>query len=337
MTGLREVESRGWDELLADLGLGDAYLSRGYVEAAAHLDPGRPTLLHIVSDGGDIVFPLILREIPKDPELHDATTPYGYGGPVATGVAPPWREFHDSYGRWCRENRVVSTFFRFHPLYANHTYASPPIDVVQIGETIGWDIGPGTDVLANMDKGHRWSVRKALGSGVSFTATAAPESLALFARLYGITMRRVNAAPYYFFPDAYWESLVDQFADRLVLFEAALGGTGLAYALCLATQPWLHYHLSATDAAARSNGASQLLLYEAARWGQERGFDIFHLGGGVGGKQDSLYEFKRRFGGGGERPAFIGKQIHDPNSFRRLAGTDSVDGFFPAYRRPRPS
>jgi serine/alanine adding enzyme len=332
MSGVREVDSRGWDELLVDLGLGDAYLSRGYVEAAAHLDAGRPTLLHTVSDGGDVVFPLILREIPKAPELRDATTPYGYGGPVATGIAPPWGEFHNSYERWCRENRVVSTFLRFHPLYANHVHASPSVDVIQIGKTIGWDIESGTDVLAKMDSTHRWRVRKAQGSGVSIKTTTAPESLVLFSSLYGITMRRLNAAPYYFFPDAYWESLVEQFADRLVLFEATVDGTTLAYALCLATNPWLHYHLSATDTSARSNGASQLVLYEAARWGQERGFEIFHLGGGLGGQQDSLFEFKRRFAGGGERPAFIGKQIHDVSAYRRLAGTDTTDGFFPAYR-----
>jgi len=35
------------------------------------------------------------------------------------------------------------------------------------------------------------------------------------------------------------------------------------------------------------------LLYEAACWGIENGYKTFHLGGGLGSREDSLYQFKK--------------------------------------------
>ena len=114
MTGLVEVDQSDWDHLLASLRCDDAYFLRAYAESAAVLEPGSATLLHLSAEGGDVVFALLRREIPGVAEL-DVTTPYGYGGPVATGADPPVADFWRGYGDWCSENGVVSTFFRFHP------------------------------------------------------------------------------------------------------------------------------------------------------------------------------------------------------------------------------
>ena len=77
-----------------------------------------------------------------------------------------------------------------------------------------------------------------------------------------------------------------------------------------------------------------MLFYETAAWACERGFTHFHLGGGVGGFEDSLYEFKRRFDPEGKLPATLGKTVHDEGAYRALSGGDVIDyaGFFPAYR-----
>ena len=99
---------------------------------------------------------------------------------------------------------------------------------------------------------------------------------------------------------------------------------------------WLHYHLGATADSARDLGASNLLLYEAALWGQEQGLEEFHLGGGAGAKEDSLFAFKQRFSPGGRREFWIGKLVHDEDAYHRLSGDAQIDlsGYFPAYRTP---
>jgi serine/alanine adding enzyme len=328
---LAEVVPADWEELLATLDRADAYLLREYVESAALLDSGRPTFLHLEGPGGHVLFACLIREIPGGGL--DVTTPYGYGGPVAVGEQAPVERFYELYERWCSDRGIVTTFVRFHPLFANHRQAPPAFRVEPLAPTIGWRLDGDRDLLAGMHSKHRNVVRKAVASGVTVAPVEAPGDLAPFVELYEETMRRQDAAPFYFFPPAYWERL-SLLGERLVVFDAVLDGELVASALCLATKPWLHYHLSATSERARTTGASNLVLFEAATWAQARGFTRFHLGGGLGGREDSLYEFKRRFDAEGTLEAAVGKAVHDPERYASLAGDAGLDGFFPAYRRP---
>jgi hypothetical protein len=302
---VREVDAAEWDGLE---GL-DAYYRRPYVEAAALLEAGRPFLL----EHEGTLFAGIEREDPLD-----VVTPYGYGGPTGDG-------FWEPYDEWARERGVVSTFVRFHPLYANHRGAS--IHVEQLAPTVAWRLEPDRDLLAGLHFKHRNKATKAEKAGATVSQH---DGLGEFVPLYEDTMRRLDADPFYLFEPAYWEHLAGL---PLARFEAAIDGEVVASALCLATPPWLHYHLSGTTDSGRSTGSSTLVLLEAARWAQANGYERFHLGGGLGGKADSLHHFKARFDPEGLVEAAVGKAIHDEDAYRRLSGGEaSYDGFFPAYR-----
>lgn len=330
---LVEVAPDAWDELLDELGLADAYLQRDYVEAACVLDPGRPAFLHAAGAGGDVVFPCIVRAVPDAPGRRDVTTPYGYGGPVASGHDPPAGAFYALYEEWCGANGVVTTFIRFHPLFENQRYAGETVHLERLANTATWPLDPGLDLFAGMHSMHRRGCRKAQGANVAVTVEPAPARLDDFVVLYEDAMRRQAAESFYLFPPAYWELVGPRLRDRLVRFDAAHEGELVASILCLATPPWLHYHLGATAEQGRSFAASKLLFYEAARWGQAHGFREFHLGSGLGGREDSLWWFKQRFSGHPGREFWIGKLVHDPAAYRALAGgAAGVDGFFPAYR-----
>jgi hypothetical protein len=260
-------------------------------------------------------FALIRRSDPVD-----AITPYGYGGPVGRDVGEFWR----AYDEWCRANGVATTFVRFHPLYGNAREA--PIHVERLAPTIAWRLAPG-DLTDGMHLNHRRAVRKAQKAGVTVTPA---EGVGEFVPLYEETMRRAGASAFYFFGATYWEALA---RAGIVRVDARLGGDVVASALCLASPPWLHYHLGASSDEGRRIGAMHLLFLEAATWATKRGYERFHLGGGVGGRKDSLHEFKRRFDPGGLVDAAVGKAVHDEDAYARLAGGGaSVDGFFPAYR-----
>jgi serine/alanine adding enzyme len=333
LTGLVEVDRAGWDGLLASLRRDDAYLLRAYVESASVLEPGDPSLLHLGADGGDVVLALLRREIPGGAG-RDVTTPYGYGGPVAVGADPPVGDFWALYEKWCSSNGIVSTFIRFHPLFANQALVPESVRVEPIGSTVGWRLDR-PDLFAGMHGSHRTACRKALKAGVSVEARERPADLTAFSELHDETMRRVGAGEFYFFGSEYYDAL-GGLGRRLVVFDAVVDGEVVASALCFATPPWIHYHLGATAGLGRELGASSLLLLEAAGWAKQRGFERFHLGGGAGGRMDSLLSFKRRFDPGGLLQFSVGKAVHDPEAYARLAGTDEVEleGFFPAYRAP---
>jgi serine/alanine adding enzyme len=314
-----EVAPGDWNALLARVGLGDVYLTREYVESACLLEPGRPTFLH----AGGAVFPCILREVR---DRIDLTTPYGYGGPVAPdGNADG---FYAAYENWCAERGVVSTFVRFHPLYANARYAR--IHTEPLGSTIAWRL-QGDDLFERLHPHHRRVIRKAQRAGLEVTVLESPR-LDEFVALYERTMVRLEADSFYLFTSAYWSSLRSL---ECLLVEARLAGELAASVLCFPSNPWLHYHLGASSDEGRRLGASNLVLYEAACWGRAQGYALLHLGGGVGGRQDSLFEFKRRFDPGAPEQEFVlGKAVHDEAAYRKLTARKSVelDGFFPAYR-----
>ena len=334
MSTVREVSPEAWDELLDGLGLTDVYFRRAYLESAELLGQGRPVLLHLAGDGGSVVFPVLVREA-RDGYV-DAGTPMGYGGPLAAGPDPPVAELVDAYERWCAASRVVATFVRFHPVFANQRLVAGRWHVEEIGHSIGWRLaGRDADaIFAGMDGHHRRVVRKARAAGVEFVPQAAAEGLDEFVDLYSETMRRRNASSFYSFPDAYWLHLATNLEDALARFDARADDELVGSILCLAAPPVLHYHLGASSGRGQAVGANHLLFCETAAWAAERGFERFHLGGGVGGFEDSLYEFKRRFDPDGRLPATLGKAVHDGDAYRRLSGSDEIDfgGFFPAYR-----
>ena len=149
-------------------------------------------------------------------------------------------------------------------------------------------------------------------------------------------MRRAGAAPFYFFA-------APPTGRRCCATSRSCGSTsratdGLAASvLGMGEPPLLHYHLGGSTDAGRRAGASQLALLGLAQWGREHGFTTLHLGGGVGGRADSLLEYKRRFAPDGLVPSAIGKAVHDEPAYLAAAGAAAVDwdAFFPAYREPR--
>jgi serine/alanine adding enzyme len=328
MTGLAEIQPAEWDELLAELGCADAYFLREYVESGRVLEGGEPAFLHLADTGGDVIFTGLVRD------GRDLITPYGYGGPLAVGDTPPIERFYELYDRWCSDRGIVTSFVRFHPLLGNHRQApdGPNVRVEVLGTTIGWRLDLHDDLMEGLHPKHRNKVRKACKAGVEVTAHPAPADLDDFIALHEETMRRQEASDFYFFSDEYWRSL-QALGEHLVRFDGRLDGDLVASALCLATAPWLHYHLSATDDRAREAAAANLVVFEAGAWAKEGGFTRFHLGAGVGWSHGSLYEFKQRFDPGGDVEGAIGKFVHNPARYAALGGNpDDLSGFFPAYR-----
>jgi len=329
---IREFEPGDWDKRLAELGIGDAYFSSGYVATAAILEAGRPVLLGLRGTCGEVLFPCIVRQLPRGERGVDVVSPYGYGGPVAVGTLPPLAAFESAYEEWCGVNHVVSTFIRFHPFLQNQAYAPSRTKTVRLAGTVVWDISAGRDLFADMRDGYPRAIR-AMARRAVCTVSRGEAAFIRFRPIYEETMRRVGAVPFYFFPDSYWRMMLEKLGDRAVFFEASLDGELIASSLVLEGRPWLHCHLSATSERGRPTQVGKLLYYEAARWGQQNGFVAMHLGGGVGCREDSLLAFKLGFALGGLTPAFVGKMVHDSAQYRQLAGSDEIEGYFPAYRQ----
>lgn len=337
-SGFRVVDEGEWDACVTRLGASGAYSSAAYHRASALLEPEgtRPVLLAFSDEVGDVALPLLLRPLPNG-EGWDATSAYGYGGPIGRD-APNLAAFGAALDEWANEQGVVSTFLRLNPLLDNGRFLPPTAELVDVGLTVGWNLHPGRDLRLGMHGDRLRGVRRAERAGVSVTVTPRPSNLDNMRALYEATMQRQQAADMYFFPESYWRALAAQ--DELLvtlLVEAWLGESVVCAQLCLVSDDWLHSHLVGGNEVSRAVNASTACHLAAAEWGQANKLVGFHLGGGLGGREDSpLYVFKQRFDPESQPRRFqIAKLVHNRHRYVQLAGTESTEGFFPPWRRPR--
>jgi hypothetical protein len=335
-----------WLACMQNAGAADVYYLPAYHRLYEF--QGVQCLAYAASVGGEALFhPFLLRPIARigridaPPGLSDIETVYGYSGPVATTTSPDflaeaWRGFEG----WCREQNVVCEFIRFSPLLRSERFAAPQTEVKLDRETVEIRLEGGEDALwQGYESAQRNRVRKAIRRGLTCHETSLADGLATFRDLYEGTMRRAGATDFYFFPDSYYRDLRRTLSDDTKLFVVKYGRDPIAAGLFFANGPTLHYHLGASREDALPLAPNNLMFHQVSLWGQERGFDRLHLGGGrTNAADDALLRFKKRFSP--HVLAFhIGKRIQQPDRYALLcdlwqeqAGRPAPAGYFRPYR-----
>lgn len=337
-----------WQEILSRA-RHDFYHLPSFVSLSAAHDGGEGEAV-VVSDGRGFFFlPYLVRRLEALPwlgsdghELFDAISPYGYPGPLVSSSDPGF--LAEALRIWADAMRgrcVVSAFIRLHPLM--------PVDavdlgyrgeVVQRGQTVSVDLTqPLEEIWHQTRSGHRNEINKARRLGL--TARMDEEFLHLddFVRIYHETMRRAGASDYYFFPRSYFDGLRETLGKRLWLCVANdADGHIVSAALFTECCGIVQYHLSGTPDSALRLRPSKLALDFARNWAKDRGNDVMHLGGGVGSRNDSLFEFKAGFSK--TRHDFVTwhlvfmPDVYDELKKKRdsILGPAEDAGYFPAYR-----
>ena len=90
-----------------------------------------------------------------------------------------------------------------------------------------------------------------------------------------------------------------------------------AAGLFVETRGIVQYHLSGTDDAFRDVQPTKLMLHFVRAWARDRGNHVFHLGGGVGGDDDSLLWFKTGFAPAGHSFATL-RIVLDEAEYERI-------------------
>ena len=110
----------------------------------------------------------------------------------------------------------------------------------------------------------------------------------------------------------------------------------IAASILLCANGYMNYHLSGSLKKYATFASSNLLLYEAARWGNANGCKSFYLGGGVGSRDDGLLKFKKSFNRNASGHFFVGKKIYSLETYNYLCmqrgNSSGKIEFFPAYR-----
>jgi len=303
------AQRRSWDELLDHAPSPDPYFRPGY--AAAYEASGQGTAVAVVAQAGPVrvLFPLLLSSLEDLRFTHsvagqDAITPYGYGGTIALDRGEPdWPAAIRGLRSWCDDNEIVACLFRLHPLMeeSRSLRAAAPslgLEVRFRGHTTALDLSAWDDARScpqGMGKGRLSDLSKARRA-LRLSWGERPADLQLFRDLYESTMDRVQAGGFYRYPLAYYEALAAGLDNRFLLAMVWSGDELAGAALFLCEGLCMHYHLSCSNELGRELRATTLLIQAGAARGRERGCRYLHLGGGAR-PDDSLWGFKRSFGG----------------------------------------
>lgn len=337
-------EQEKWDGIVKSFAGWDVYYLSGYVKAFQIHGDGEPLLFYYEQDGLKGINVVMKRDIANDPHFagqlpaqtyFDFATPYGYGGWLIEGSGDRAALFA-AYEAWCREHSIVSEFVRFHPVLDNAQYSEGGYQVISLGETVAMDLTSPEVIWANITSKNRNVIRKAQKNGVTIRSGNTPELYETFREIYNETMDKDQADPYYYFAPAFYDSIRNDLPENASIFYAQLeDGTIIAASIMLEANGRLNYHLSGSRRAYQHLAPTNLLLYEAACAGSEHGCKTFHLGGGVGSGEDSLFKFKRAFYRGDLCRFRIGKKILIPELYQKLTAMRTEitrPGFFPEYR-----
>lgn len=131
-------------------------------------------------------------------------------------------------------------------------------------------------------------------------------------------MNSDDATEYYYFDNDFYDSVLHDLKYNMLFFYAVFEGKITSIAMILFGDDFMHYHLSASDREFQRLASNNLLLYEATYWGSQNGYKKFHLGGGVGSQEDSLYSFKKRFSKNEPCTYSVGKKIFNMEMYKKL-------------------
>lgn len=300
-------------ELLVDRG--EAAVDEHFFRSRPFLDAESVThTLRIETDEGELLTPLIVREIPGTDE-RDAISPYGYPGFAGSAELDPAGIDFSGTG-------LVSVFLR-------HTLGPSPLDgaternVVQIADPALPPKSRPSDrrqVRRNLEAGYRVE----LVPGVETSA----DQRAGFNDVYEQTMRRTGAAEHYFFGGGYFDRILEAPRTWLALAYNPDGQLAAA-SIAAVSDGFLHYYLSGSADSHLREAPMKNVVTRLVEHSAELGLPL-NLGGGIS-PGDALEEFKRGFAN--RQQAWLTSElVCDEETYVRLSDGREGGGFFPAYR-----
>jgi len=305
------TDSTGWAETLREVERHDFHHTWHYHRHSLE-GAQRAELLRFDCEDVLIALPLILDRIPGTMH-YDATSVYGYCGPVCSQRPTPEQSarFGEMLLKYLAELRVVSLFSRLHPYIDHQQLVLAGLgEVSHIGPVVTIDLTQSPDEIR---AGYGKSVKNQLNR-LRRECTVVPvetdEQLIEFADIYSET-------------------------DMFLAVDNA-SNEAMAGALFTTTRDIVQYHLSGTREKWLRRRASKLLIDHMRLKASDDGLRYMNLGGGLGGHQDSLFEYKSSFSKL-THPFRVWRWVLNQNVYNHLSSRTegSPDGqFFPRYRSP---
>ncbi|GHV08126.1 hypothetical protein FACS1894160_1900 [Bacteroidia bacterium] len=334
-----EIVSSGnyqrWNEIVRSMLDYDFYHLAEYHQLD---NDGQTFLLYYTENKVGFALPIVLRAI-DNTDFCDITSVYGYAGPLANIQNPnpaAVSAFHQELSRFFDDHSVVSVFSRLHPLFPEQEKLLSGLgNVIDTNLTVGIDLS-----LTNAEQKQQYvhslknTINRFKRRNMVTKLAETEAEIDAFAAIYIENMKRVNASPMYYFTSAYFHQFLHTINSSLML--AILDGKIICGSLFTECNGIIQAHLSATSNEYLKQSPLKYVWNQIRLLGMEKNERILHFGGGAGGKNDSLFQFKSQF----SHLYFqfkVWKHIHNQEVYDELIREIKKDGvstpsYFPLYR-----
>ena len=326
----------------------EIYYHWSYNEAFYKMGDGEPTLFYL-SDKNTRIYCVLMRRKISDLELfkdfsgyYDVSTPYGYGGTTMKGALnfELLEQFFDEMTAYCTANKIVSEYQRLDPVSRNAAlYAGQPYDCTDFSKTVCMSLQSPEQIWSDMKSQCRNHIRKAIKNEISVKSGYDEQFMRIFRDIYTQTMERRDASSYYFFNNAFFDSMLTNLRENARIYVAFYNDKPISSVLMLYAGNNATYHLGGSLRDYMNLGANNLLIYESAKALFDLGCKSLLLGGGYGGAEDSLFSYKKTLAPAGVMDSCIAKRVNDPITYdelvriKRLNRSETeTSAYFPEYR-----
>jgi Acetyltransferase (GNAT) domain len=343
-----------WEEILEQL-TGDFYHLPEYLAIEAHRIGGIPEAFLATDEDKIFCVPYLLRKVDENllpsisKEVLDVISPYGYPGFLYNKAASSDPDFlklvADKLKSWFANQGICSAFFRLHSILNRDIldiFPSDTFNFIDNGETVAVDLSLNeAQIWSNTRESHRTKINRCKRKRAIATIGNNRQYLAKFRAIYEETMARVAAKESYYFDTEYYLNLLN-LKDKVHICLVELEGQAICSSLLFEHNGIVQYHLGGTKNEFLKLSPTTLMFDFIRLWAKKRGNLYFHLGGGLGGRKDSLYHFKAGFSQ--QRYRFLTLRLitHQENYQKFVDWRAKIldlqaekiiqSGFFPAYR-----
>ncbi|TJY33436.1 peptidoglycan bridge formation glycyltransferase FemA/FemB family protein [Pontimicrobium aquaticum] len=335
---IKEITSKTeWQLVLSKTDTYDFYHTYDYHHISC--DPSKETPILITYTYNDVLvaLPLLLRKI-DNTKFFDFTSIYGYGGPIVKNINASFDTIHfqNELTNYFIEKQIVSVFSRLHPyIKEQDAIMSSFGELTPLGKVVNIDVTlPIEDSRRAYQKSLKNQVNK-LRRTCTVRKAETKEDIHEFIDIYYENMTRLNAKKEYFFERSYFFNFLGQtdFNTDILLVEEIESKKIIAGSMFVKTNGFVQFHLSGTRTDFLRLKPSKLFLDEMRIEASNNGYKYFNLGGGLGSKEDSLFEFKSSFSKD-FRIFKVWKHIVNQKIYDNLSnGVNSKNiDYFPLYR-----
>lgn len=292
------TEQEQWDQLIHAAHSYDFHHTWYYHQLSA--GDSHPFIFVFEQAGHFVAVPLLKRNI-EDTNYFDCTSVYGYAGPVSNldfSDIPSslMQQFLQTFLHFLKKEKIVSVFTRLHPLIHQHFRPGQTGGLYDNGKTVTIDLTlPVEEQRQQYRKAFRSKINQLRNKGYEVRQGIYEEDIASFAAIYLQNMQRLGANANYHFDKNYFRQLLQATSFQSNILLASFEGRDTAGVLTTCCNNIMQLHLAATHEDFIHDSPMRLLVEEASIFGQSKRMQHLHLGGGVGGQQDSLFHFKAGF------------------------------------------